>query len=427
LASALTAAGLVGAAPSGAAATIQVTAGQPTIGAELAAAEAGTLDTAWSGDGLSTFPSRYQIALGPYGSGGLFTASYKATDGNGPMRITKFDAAGDPVPGFGPSGYVLRAFEPGGKGLSFPTQIIPVGLRHTIVGEHYRSTARLGVARLRSDGSYDPAFSGDGRALYKVFRLEHDIVSAFRAEVLTGGKIGLAIVALDFDSQGNLQLTGQAMMRLNANGSLDTTFSGDGILPLTLATSDVRFLPNGAAYAGLQKPTSHLVRKLTPAGTYDTTFSGDGIASAACGTHRGANLGIDPSGRPVLMCVRDTSPTLTLAMYRFTTTGAFDTTWSGDGKTNLVLNGEADSWVVHFDQTAKPWAAIRTSEAVEAFRVYTLDASGNPDPSWSEDGVAEVTLPFEVDLAGIAKAGSRLFVTTYKDDTNVAIVALGAA
>jgi uncharacterized delta-60 repeat protein len=385
--------------------------------------QTGILDWRWSGDGLSAFPSRYDIALGPYGSGGLFTASYKATDGNGPMRITKFDGNGAPVPGFGPTGFVLRAFAPG-AGVSFPTHIVPVGLRHTIVGEHYGSRARLGVARLRSDGSYDPAFSGDGRALYKVFGLEHDIVSAFRAEVLTGGKIGLAVIALDYDGGGQLQLTGQAMMRLNANGSLDTTFSGDGILPLTLATSDVRFLPNGAAFAGLQRPTSHLVRKLTPAGAYDTSFSGDGIASAACGSHRGANMAIDTAGRPLLMCVRDTDPTLTLAIYRFTPSGAFDTTYSGDAKTNLVLHGDTDDVRLHFDATGRPWAAIASGANPADFDVYTLDATGNPDPAWSSDGIANLHLPFTVDLAGLARATSRLFVTTYRDATNIAIVAL---
>ena len=389
--------------------------------------ETGTLDTGWSGDGISTFPSRYSIALGPYGARGLFTASYKVTDGNGPMRITKFDAAGAPVPGFGANGFVLRAFEPGGKGISFPTHIVPVGLRETVVGEHYRSTARLGVARLRSDGSYDRAFSGDGRALYKVFHLEHDIVSAFRVDVLTGGKIGLAVVALDYDRNGNLRLTGQSLMRLNANGTLDTTFSGDGRLPLSNDYSDVRFLPNGAVFVGRQGTKSHEIRKILPNGIFlDPSFSGDGIASAACGPHRGANMGLDPAGRPVLMCVRETLPTLTLAIYRFTPSGAFDTTFSGNGKTNMVLTGVIDDTRIHFDRLGAPWAAIRTTEDDSAFRVYTLDSNGNPNPAWSDDGEATVTLPFGVELSGIAKAGTRLFVTTHKDATNVAIVALRA-
>ena len=110
---------------------------------------------------------------------------------------------------------MLRAFEPGGNGVSFPTQVVPVGIRITVVGEHYGSNARLGVARLRSDGTYDTSFSGDGRALYKIFPGEHDVVSAFRAEVLTGGKIGIAVVAYDADANGDLQFTGQAMLRLN--------------------------------------------------------------------------------------------------------------------------------------------------------------------------------------------------------------------
>ena len=187
----------------------------------------GALDNEWSNDGLQDQSSRYAIALGPRTDGGTFTGVYRATDGNGPMRISNYTPTGAPAPGWGSSGYVLRAFQPGGKGVSFPTDVVPVGQHITVVGEHYGSTPRLGVRRPRSDGAYDSTFSGDGRALYKVFAGEHDVVSAFRADVLTGGKIGIAAIAFDYNSSGNLVFTGQAMLRLNANGTLDTTFSSD--------------------------------------------------------------------------------------------------------------------------------------------------------------------------------------------------------
>ncbi len=215
----------------------------------------GMLDPAWADDGVSLFPSRYSIALGPTGDGGTFVGSYKVTDGDGPMRVSKFEATGDPASGWGTAGYVIRAFEPGGAGVSFPTHVVPVGLRVTVVGEHYRDTARLGVARLRSDGSYDPAFSSDGRALYKVFPTEHDVVSAFRAEVLTGDKIGIAVVAFDADSHGDLQFTAQAMLKLNANGTQDTTFSGDGVAVIPNSWSDVRW--RGERELLRRRPGSH--------------------------------------------------------------------------------------------------------------------------------------------------------------------------
>ena len=93
-------------------------------------------------------------------------------------------------PGWGSGGYVLRAFQPGGNGVSFPTQVVPVGIRITVVGEHYGSAARLGVARLRSDGTYDTSFSGDWRtsALQDLPRRARRRRRGPPAEVLTGGE-----------------------------------------------------------------------------------------------------------------------------------------------------------------------------------------------------------------------------------------------
>jgi uncharacterized delta-60 repeat protein len=386
------------------------------------------LDTGWSGDGLSTFPSRYSIALAPTSDGGTYVGSYKVTDGNGPMRISKFTPTGSPASGWGGSnGYVLAAFEPGGKGVSFPVHVINVGLRTTVVGEHYRDTARLGVARLRSDGSYDTSFSGDGRALYKVFPTEHAVVSTFRADVLSGGKIGIAAIAFDFNSNGNLVFTAQAMLRLNANGTLDTTFSNDGVAVVPNNWSDIRWRSNGSSFVGVQGSTTHQVRKLLPSGQLDTSFSGDGIASAACGSHRGANMEVDASGRPVLMCVKVSGTSLTLAMYRFTSSGGFDTSYSGDGKTLWTIpnsSGSNDTFILHFDSTAKPWVAAAGPGATKSLRIYTLDSSGNPDSAFNGDGAATVTIPWNADLSRISRGGNRLFVTTFASDVTVGIVAI---
>jgi uncharacterized delta-60 repeat protein len=316
-------------------------------------------------------------------------------------------------------------------GLSFPTQVVPVGIRITVVGEHYRDTARLGVARLRSDGSYDTTFSGDGRRLYKVFPSEHDVVSAFRAEVLTGGKVGISVVAFDADSNGDLHFAAQAMLRLNSNGTADTTFSGDGVAVVPNNWSDIRWLPNGASFVGVQGSTSHQVRKLLPSGQLDTTFSGDGIVTAACGSHLGANMGIDLSKRPLLMCLKLSGSSTVLAIYRFTTTGAFDTAYSGDGKTSWVIPesnwttpGSSSMVRVSFDQFGKPWAAAAGPGTTKDLRVYTLDAAGNPDTAFNKDGAATVTLPWNVMLGDTWRSGNRLLVTNFVGTVNVAIIGI---
>ncbi len=110
-------------------------------------------------------------------------------------------------------------------------------------------------------------------------------------------------------------------------------------------------------------------------------------------------------------------------MYRFTTTGAFDTTYSGDGKTSWVIPNSSELRA-HFDATGKPWVAAGGPSPTGWLRLYTLDASGNPDAAFNDDGESSFELPFPVDLNGIERSGSRLFVTNFKGNVNVAMIAV---
>ncbi|MEQ1787137.1 MAG: choice-of-anchor Q domain-containing protein, partial [Acidimicrobiales bacterium] len=373
--------------------------------------QGGTLDRTFALDGSILLGTPYDAAMAHDAQDRLVAASYSWL-GRGQMRVERFEADGTPSPDFGTNGALLRNFVVGGT--SFPTHIEPTGTDLLVVGEYYGSTARLGIARLKENGTYDPTFSGDGRATYKVFTAEHDVISAFRVSVLAGGKIGLAVAAFDYDAHDVLQFTGQSLLRLNANGSADSSFSGDARMSLTADYSDVAFLANGGAYVGRKVGVTHEVRKLTPSGAADTTFSGDGKTSVSCSAHRGALLSVDLVGRPVLMCVRESSPTLNLGIFRFTTAGAPDPSYSGDGKTAMVLTGGSSSSVVlQFDDSGLPWAAIRSATDVKSFLVFTLDASGAPNPAWSGDGKSSLTVPRTVALAGLEKSGNRLYVELY--------------
>jgi uncharacterized delta-60 repeat protein len=400
---------------------------QPALALE---AETGILDPTWSGDGILQHLSTYAAPMAPAPSGHLFVASYGESVSTKQFSVAKYEPSGDPSPGFGTNGTLKRDFGSGGY-RNYPALIDLTDSGVLVVGERYTNaefglTARLGVARLRADGTYDPSFSGDGRATYKVFNAEHDMVSAFRVQVLSGGKIGLAVAAFDYDAHDELVLTGQAILRLNANGTADTTFSGDARIPLSNDYSDVAFLPNGALFVGRQAGVVHEVRKLLPNGARDNTFSGDGVVAVNCSTHLGANLSFDPSGRPVLMCVRSTAPGLNLGIFRFTTTGAVDTTYSGDGKTALVVpwGPTGRMWTVDFDEAARPWAAVRSHTDTKSVLVHTLDDAGAPNAAFSEDGKATATLPWKVELWDMEPSAGRLYLQD--DDVNDGYVHISA-
>lgn len=89
------------------------------------------------------------------------------------------------------------------------------------------------VVRLNPDGSRDMTFDGDGAALLSIGAL-HDRANA--GVLQADGKIVVA----------GTSANAQTVVRLQPGGSLDTTFSGDGI-KLSLSTSATGTAPNGLA------------------------------------------------------------------------------------------------------------------------------------------------------------------------------------
>ena len=293
------------------------------------------LDPTWSGDGIAGLTAnRYRVALSPQDSGRLFVASYNGADA-GAMRITRYEANGTLGTSFGGGDGVLqRRFGSSTTAVNFPSHIVRAGGQFVVVGDQYDGRERLGILRMSTTGAYDNTFSGDGRVLYRIFPREHDLLEAWKVQVLSGGKIGIALAAFDLDANDDFVFVEQALVRLNANGTLDTSFHADGIAVVGKDTSDVAFLPNGALYAGRKIGSTHELRKLTPSGTLDTTFSGDGRASVSCGTHFGAYVQADTLGRPLMACRRNLGATWDFLLTRFTPTGTPDPAYGGGDGTD---------------------------------------------------------------------------------------------
>jgi uncharacterized delta-60 repeat protein len=147
---------------------------------------------------------------------------------------------------------------------------------------------------------------------------------------------GLALLAL------TLALLAQPLWRaLAAAGDYDTTFSGDGkIESLTQSTTwDVRIAiqHDGKALALVDKPSNsfQLVR-LNLNGDLDNTFSGDGVVSTDLGggTNEPRDLAIHSNGKIVVAgTYRESgSSTNRLFIVRYLPNGNLDTSFSDDGK-----------------------------------------------------------------------------------------------
>ena len=140
-----------------------------------------------------------------------------------------------------------------------------------VAGLHaWRTSPDFVVARYNTDGTLDPAFNGTGFITTSISGV--DIVQS--ASLHSDGKIVVSGYA--YRSDGNA-----AIVRYNANGTLDSTFDGDGILNSTLLEprsmvlqDDGKIIIGGmSGFSG--EPTITLLRYNTD-GTLDAGFSGDG-------------------------------------------------------------------------------------------------------------------------------------------------------
>ena len=110
--------------------------------------------------------------------------------------------------------------------------------------------------------------------LYRIFPREHDLLEHWKVQVLNGGKIAIRVVAFDQGVGNDFVFAEQALIRLNANGTLDTTFHGDGIVIVSAGTSDVTWNPDGSAFASRQVGETVEVRAITAAGTRNHVLGG---------------------------------------------------------------------------------------------------------------------------------------------------------
>lgn len=256
---------------------------------------------------------------------------------------------------------------------------------------------------LASTGALDPGFDGDGILLDDIADSEALALALARQAdgrvVVVGGSRGLYE---------------QALARLKPDGSLDSTFSGDG--RTTIATGgSISYLADVAlqadqrivvAGAGLWTNVFRLtLARCLPNGSLDATFNGTGLLIVPpVGADEGApTLAVQPDGRLLLAGTTDVlvnSQTHTLIrVSRFLANGLADPSFGGGGTVILDAGGTdaggpqlallADGRLLIAGWRVRYVAQLAISE-IFALR---LTPSGALDPTFGSGGVAVPALP----------------------------------
>lgn len=183
-------------------------------------------------------------------------------------------------------------------------------------------------------GSLDLTFSSDGKATAS-FGSGDDFANAIAYQ--TDGKIvvaGKSFNGTDFDI---------AILRYNANGILDNTFSQDGkqTTPLGTLDDDAEALiirPNGKIVIAGSTLISEfnndvVLVQYNSDGTIDTDFGIGGIVKIDFGDNDGANcMALQSDGKIVVAGVSGNFDFKLIAIARINSDGSLDNTFSNDGK-----------------------------------------------------------------------------------------------
>lgn len=199
---------------------------------------------------------------------------------------------------------------------------------------------------MTSRGALDPGFDGDGMAT-TAFGTGAD--TPYGVAVQTDGRIvvaGTALIGANNDV---------AVARYLTSGAPDPSFDGDGKVTTTVAaaTDEARAVAvqsDGkivvAGYAASGTVDDFTVLRYTTSGALDPTFDGDGIATTSfgAGSDQGRALAIQADGKIVVAGYSNIGGSDNdFAVARYNADGSLDTTFDTDGRVTVGFTaGQAD-------------------------------------------------------------------------------------
>jgi uncharacterized delta-60 repeat protein len=261
--------------------------------AVAAAAAPGQLDPSFGAGGtvVTEFPSSYSgaRAVAVQADGRIVAAGFAHTNNSiiSDFALTRYDASGALDPTFGTGGRVRTDF--GGRfDEALAVAVQPDG-RVVVAGNSSDANGSdMAVARYNSDGLLDASFDGDGMALVD-FGSE---ASARAVALQPDGGIVLAGGVLQ-PVGGGCCVSDFALVRLTSVGALDSSFDGDGrvvtdflagadnghdVAQAVRVQADGRIVAAGAGVAGVVSVDFAVARYLAD-GSLDATFSDDGLVT----------------------------------------------------------------------------------------------------------------------------------------------------
>src|SRR5436190_809159 len=355
----------------------------------LTIAAPGDLDPTFSGDGkLTEILPPVAVATGNRDEAGLMAiqpdgkiviAGKSYTDPRGPANrayfmIARFNPHGSLDPTFGQFGMVLTDVTSDTYSSMLSAIAIQPDGKIVTAGFQAGATANvLLLVRDKPDGKLDNTFGQGGKLLGPINGNPHSVVIQPDGKIVAAGSVFNGLNS-DF-----------AVVRFNSDGSLDTSFDGDGVVTTDIAASN-----NFASSVALQSDQKLVVADHTdfdwetkqsalvrynPDGSIDTSFDGDGVVTNPITVPAWRlieEVKIQPDGK-LLATSGD-------AFIRYNSEGSLDSTFSNDGTMTIP---KTSSYII---QTNGKILTTGYDPEFKSFIVTRYNSNGSLDSSLDNDG-----------------------------------------
>ncbi len=329
---------------------------------------------------------------------------------------------------FGVNGIVTTDFWGGGDDQAMSMCLQPDG--KIILGGKSLSPGNafdFALARYNIDGTLDNTFGTGGLVTTDIAGF-NDYGNCVRLQ--SDGKI----VMSGYTYNGSY--TALAVVRYNANGTLDNTFDGDGIA--TIRYGDVYLLGQSLAIqndgkivatATTKVPTNEydiLVVRLKTDGSRDSAFDGDGILSTDfCYTDDAYSVAVQSDGKIVVAGASYDTVNITMGknimLIRYNSDGSVDNSFGNNGKVNTEVTTQADiAYAIAIQSNGKIVAVGHSSDGAGLFQIILTryHTDGRLDSTFGTNGMVttDITSRHEYGEAVALQADGKIVVSGFVND-----------
>jgi uncharacterized delta-60 repeat protein len=266
-----------------------------------------------------------------------------------------------------------------------------------VVAGDSNSSGNFALARYNADGSLDASFGGTGKVTTDfgwTYSWARSVALQADGKIVAAGATG---------DGSNYQF---ALARYNADGSLDTSFDGDGKVTTNFGNrgfaNSVAMGPDGKIVAaGTSGPwwrSSVAVARYNADGSLDTTFNGTGQETTVFSTGQGDGRSVAVQADGKIVIAGDpysfgAGHDHNFGLIRYNTDGSLDASFGGTGTVTISFVNYETATSVALQADGKLVVAGYTgSEANFDFAVARCNADGSLDTSFG--GTGKVTTEF---------------------------------